>query len=1412
MPKKRTQTTLSLILLFLLLLGVKGQQCLDVDATDIYGNTNVVIDCDYNIDENVCIDLRVDYTTVASTDSYLVEPIAYAPEIPFSQGTALTPSLPQVNNLIDDKFSDAIPLGFSFCFYNQKFTEIVIGTNGILTFDLNEANADCPSGISGTNPNPALIDNAIFAIQHDMIFDLTDDSEIYYSTIGSAPCRKFVVNYYNADIFGCPTHSTIQVVLSELTNEIEVHILERQPHCPNGRDANSLLGIMNNDGTEGISPPNRNTSEWNTTNESWKFTPNGNIPPTIIWFDDQENEVGRGEQVSLCPNRNINYTAQVQYQSCIGNDLYGESSVNVTFASEFPAVENESIFICDRGNDGIENIILRDYNDFISLNTTTPFNFSYYNSLANAQDQNNEITTLNLVGDTSVFVRIENIRNPSCFTITEITFSFDAAQIDNLEITLCDNNNDGSESDVDLISYMNQILNNVTYISYEIFASEADANAQQNPITTANINTNSNFWLHLNISNDCQQVIGPINVNFLNAPPNRNTNTVTFAACDVNFNHMEPFDWAIEIPQIMNISPNETFTVHTSLQNAEDGIGNQTQISDSYTVYYVRVENDEGCYTIIDVPVNVQFTGVEVRPESEIFCFDGTEDITVNLENYLEGMLIDPLTGVDISLYDNNDDAQAHVLDNIINPIQTITEDGYSVLTSFYARFQISEECYTVRPINIRLVHPIPMQNPIDVCDIYNDDIEENNLNIYDELILGDQNGNVSYFLNQTDAENNQNQIISYEFREEVTLFVKIESYGCSEIYPINFQLASTPQTENLDIYLGQVCDTNGNGETDINLTTFENQIYTGSNATFSYFNDYNELSEVLSNPIEVPEFFSISNTSTIYVQVIDGSNSCYAVSKIILTVDFSDTFEISTSELYACDFADDLNEVFTLHDATPQIIANLNEFNPDIFSFSYYTSQEDAENNENPITGGTFTPNSTEYPIYVKLTNNVTNCSAINTLMLYTVSPPKPVNGDQGVCDNNINGLYDLDLNTLAPIVMEGDTEGYTFSYHLSENDAEQEINLLNSTEIYEAEPFPTRIWVRVENIEDCYDTKHVNISFNPLTLITDHNLYQYSCDENNDGFSNFNLTFVEEHFPQSQYTLEYFETLEQINNFEPAIADPTNYINTVANQQTVVVKISEFGSCPTYAEIELDVIPTPQVSLEPAKFCPGETTDLYPQELVPNINYSYEWLNPENEIISTEMNLLNIGIEGTYTLNVTDEDYPRCVKSISVDVTPYNPPVILDIVEDGNDVTVIATGDYAIEYSIDGENWQGINRFTNLEPGVHTFWVRYITEGCLGEPQRGIIFNIHNIITPNNDGYNDEIRIDNLDVFNGEFCTLQIYDRYGKLLFEEISNTSIVWNGTFLGRTLNSTDYWYIFKTPDNRTIKGNITLKNY
>ncbi|MGI9526200.1 MAG: T9SS type B sorting domain-containing protein, partial [Weeksellaceae bacterium] len=84
-----------------------------------------------------------------------------------------------------------------------------------------------------------------------------------------------------------------------------------------------------------------------------------------------------------------------------------------------------------------------------------------------------------------------------------------------------------------------------------------------------------------------------------------------------------------------------------------------------------------------------------------------------------------------------------------------------------------------------------------------------------------------------------------------------------------------------------------------------------------------------------------------------------------------------------------------------------------------------------------------------------------------------------------------------------------------------------------------------------------------------------------------------------------------------------------------------------------------------------------------------------------------------------------------------------------------------------------------------------------------------IPTFISPNGDGYNDVWRVEGIEYYpNAE---LYIYNRYNKLIFEGKGSENCVWDGTYLGRPLPSTDYWYVLKLNDKLVKTGHITVKN-
>jgi len=217
-------------------------------------------------------------------------------------------------DLGDDQYSSVIDLGFTFEFFGIPYTQVVIGSNNYLTFNL--ASAGTGSGYTITNPipDPAGKVNSIMCPWQDI--NPNEGGTVTWVSVGEAPNRVFIVSYEVVPMFSCTELSfTSQVHLYETCNTIETHILEK-PLCETWNNGRAIHGLHNATGTlavvvEGLDefgdPQLRNSpTTWTTFDEGTRFTPvieNGistyeyeNIPFCFVPLDG----VSTGETINLC--------------------------------------------------------------------------------------------------------------------------------------------------------------------------------------------------------------------------------------------------------------------------------------------------------------------------------------------------------------------------------------------------------------------------------------------------------------------------------------------------------------------------------------------------------------------------------------------------------------------------------------------------------------------------------------------------------------------------------------------------------------------------------------------------------------------------------------------------------------------------------------------------------------------------------------------------------------------------------------------------------------------------------------------------------------------------------------------------------------------------------------------------------
>ena len=265
-----------------------------------------------------CVDLTAQFTDSKDTASYTVLPVVFAPPFPFTGGTQLP-----INT--DDVWSAPFTLPFNFCFYGINYPEVNVGSNGVITFDSYLAGSNCAwaTDPAVNLPNPAFpILNAIYGPYQDTnpaVDTAPIVRSINYQVLGVAPCRAFVVNYYNVGQFSCGTTvglQTSQIVLYETSNVIEVYVQDRTT-CIGWNEGSGVIGIQNAAGTIASFPPDRNLGPWEAHNEAWRFTPDGNSNVVFSWLKDGAF-YSNAPTINVCVTETTNMTAQAVYTGCGG--------------------------------------------------------------------------------------------------------------------------------------------------------------------------------------------------------------------------------------------------------------------------------------------------------------------------------------------------------------------------------------------------------------------------------------------------------------------------------------------------------------------------------------------------------------------------------------------------------------------------------------------------------------------------------------------------------------------------------------------------------------------------------------------------------------------------------------------------------------------------------------------------------------------------------------------------------------------------------------------------------------------------------------------------------------------------------------------------------------------------------------
>ncbi len=1391
----------------------KAQTASDFFISDANNEREVLVNCSYPLVNGNCVALSANYPSFKQTDNYAVSSISYKPY------TVDRPTV--IRGDLDDSFSGIINLPFKFCFYGQTYTQLVIGSNGMISFDTYQANQANPANFSDALPNQNLPKEAIFGVFHDMVFS-ESNSEINYAVIGTAPYRKFVVNFRNGRISGCDSEaSSSQIVLSEGSNNIEIFVENKPLACDLASVKNAVIGINDATGDLGLAAPGRNTGIWSAQNEAWVFTPNADsLTPDIIWYDSNNNNIGTNKNLTVCPTKNETYKVEIIYTNCNNEKIIYSDTINVNFAADYPLVKDYSKIFCN----STEQVYLKDYKSSIVTGDPSFFNFEFRDADALTNPILDENTPISITSNRNIKVTVSSKNDANCKKVANLSFL--SQNIYNYQPVICDFANDGIENNF-LLSNLNSQLVGTNYqgtVSY--FTSYNNAANNQNVITNYNLINGTQFYIRL-VQGGCVNVLGPIEVRFNSSPVvNVNNDSLNVTICDNNDDGVENFNWGDYLKDKFTTDlGGASIRVFKTSDEALSALSNQsglTQISKGNYKVFARVQSASGCFSIAEFNMNVSFNSIEARDITKFICFDGNEDKTIDLNSYKNEMLVNP-SDVPVDFFGSVRDAQNNLPSREISSTQIITDNGDYISKNFYARFS-NGDCYTIKRIRIILVKLTVNKDKFEVCDIGNDGLERITLSKYTREINNQSGTRVAFYLSDAEARDGSTtglRFLDLRSSSSSTVYARISLPDCFIVVPITFTLVRTPDivteiVREFPIY----CDNNSDRKENIDLTQLQSKIYTNNEEVeFSYFKSYNAQNGTFADPYSEPSNTEVQDGEILYVKVKYKDSDCFSVAKVTVKLPvINDVINLNRNAvLKICNEDFSVSETFDLEKAVDQLFdQGNNNVLLNNLQITYYVNENFA--NQGTSAGKISKPSSyistaANTYVYARFQSEY-GCYSIAPINLLFVLPAKAINSEITICDNNLDGAYDVNLLAYKDSMVQNPSEENIFKFYkvLPGNNSPGE-EITNPGHFIVDAKTP-KIWVYVENLTNCGSYAEINFKKGEeLTLGQRQFKIDNICDTNNDKKEIIDLTGFESNF-SSSYTYEYYDNQSDLWLGQNKIQDPASYAyDGNSGDPTIYVKVSQEGFCPDFYTINVILKTTPMIEIPDYYYCKNDMVGI---EIRPNfnglnvVNYHWEFPDADGTIKDGVDYLTNIKTLGTYTLTLTNLE--GCTYTTTFKVLNEETPRIVSLTGKNDYYTIKAEGipGKKIVYRKNSEPWQDSNVFYNLEADDYTFYVKYADSDCYGDSIKGKIFNLKNAFSPNGDGINDYWELTGLDVFSNN-STLQIFDRYGNMVYKEVSNTEFRWDGKANSRVLNSDTYWFVITAGDERIYKGWIYLKN-
>src|SRR5690554_5415655 len=392
-----------------------------------------------------------------------------------------------------------------------------------------------------------------------------------------------------------------------------------------------------------------------------------------------------------------------------------------------------------------------DLNDaMVGTTSGTNWNFSYYLSKSNADNDVNEISNFydlaNTATSRTIWVRVYELNNP-CVYVTSFTLSFINCiiELNRLsDLTICEGD---SVQTFDLTVQTPLVYNNASGYAVTYHLSQNDADLGQSAIPAGNLASynganGERIWVRVTNSAN-PQVYGVTSFYlFRYLLPQVQTNIPALTSCENGSSGLGDFNLNLAygfIPVTPAGTSLEFYQTQSDALLGDASVALPSQYTGPAGTLYVRVRNLDGdCFVV--VPLQLQLINAPVaNPVGPISECDLNNDGFTRFNHDPYRVLIGgnplPANGV-ISFHETQADA-----DNNVNAIQntgTYTNKVKDQQTIYARVGYTNSSCYSTVAITL-IVNKTPAITPVGVmriCDIGNDNVETVDLTSNESVLL----------------------------------------------------------------------------------------------------------------------------------------------------------------------------------------------------------------------------------------------------------------------------------------------------------------------------------------------------------------------------------------------------------------------------------------------------------------------------------------------------------------------------------------------------------------------------------------------------------------------------------------------------------------------------------------------------